>query len=64
MEELRTTAGVFERLSQNQDALLAAVEDLAKWDVERGATTIISKLWPNVNAVRNGIAELVAASVK
>lgn len=31
MKELRTTAEVHERLSHNQDALRAAVEELPKW---------------------------------
>ncbi len=31
MKELRTAAEVFERLSHNQGALRAAVEELAKW---------------------------------
>lgn len=31
MKELRTVAEVLERLSHNQDALRASVEELAKW---------------------------------
>lgn len=37
MKELRTAAEVLERLSHNQDALRAAVEELAKWVGDRGA---------------------------
>lgn len=71
MKELRTAAEVLERLSHNQDALRAAVEELAKWVGDRGASTVmgnvngaLTTLDDNINAVRQGIAELVAASVK
>ncbi len=71
MKELRTAAEVLERLSHNQDALRAAVEELAKWVGERGASTVVGNvngalttLDDNIDAVRQGIAELVAASVK
>lgn len=71
MKELRTAAEVLERLSHNQDALRAAVEELAKWVGDRGAITVVGNvnaalatLDDNVDAVRKGIAELVAASVR
>jgi len=71
MKELRTAAEVLERLSHNQDALRAAVEELAKWVGGLGASSVVgnvngalSTLDDNIDAVRQGIAELVAASVK
>ncbi|WP_194787541.1 hypothetical protein [Pseudomonas sp. UFMG81] len=71
MKELRTAAAVLERLSHNQDALRAAVEELAKWVGDRGASTVVENvngalttLDDNIDTVRQGIAELVAASVK
>lgn len=71
MKELRTAAEVLERLSHNQDALRAAVEELAKWVGERGASTVVGNvngalatLDDNIDTVRQGIAELVAASIK
>ncbi|MNC73290.1 hypothetical protein D3C75_1244620 [compost metagenome] len=71
MKELRTAAEVLERLSHNQDALRAAVEELAKWVGDRGASTVVENvngalttLDENIDTVRQGIAELVAASVK
>ncbi len=71
MKELRTAAEVLERLSHNQNALRAAVEELAKWVGDRGATTVVDNingalatLDDNIDAVRQGVAELVAASVK
>lgn len=71
MKELRTAAEVLERLSYNQDALRAAVEELAKWVGDRGASNVVGNvssalatLDDNIDAVRQGIAELVAASVK
>ncbi|PSS57921.1 hypothetical protein [Pseudomonas sp. BBP2017] len=71
MKELSTAADVLERLSHNQDALRAAVEELAKWVGDRGASTVVGNvngalatLDENIDAVRQGIAELVAASVK
>ncbi|MND66552.1 hypothetical protein D3C81_213160 [compost metagenome] len=71
MKELRTAAEVLERLSHNQDALRAAVEELAKWVGDRGASTVagnvngaLTTLDDNIDAVRQGIAVLVAASVK
>lgn len=42
MKELRTAAEVLERLSHNQDALRAAVEELAKWVGDRGARFLIT----------------------
>lgn len=70
-EERRTAAEVIERLSHNQDALRAAVEELAKWVGDRGASSVVGNvngalttLDDNIDAVRQGIAELVAASVK
>lgn len=71
MKELRTAAEVLERLSHNQDALRAAIGELAKWVGDRGASTVVGNvngalttLDDNIDAVRQGIAELVAASVK
>lgn len=71
MKELRTTAEVLERLAHNQDALRAAVEELAKWVGDRGFSEILGNvsgalatLDENVDAVRQGIDELVAASVR
>ncbi len=71
MKELQTAAEVLERLSHNQDALRAAVEELAKWVSDRGASSVagnvngaLTTLDDNIDAVRQGIAELVAASVK
>lgn len=71
MKELRAAAEVLERLSHNQDALRAAVEELAKWVGDRGAATVVDNvngalatLHDNIDVVRNGIADLVAASVK
>ena len=71
MKELWTAAEVLERLSHNQDALRAAVEELAKWVGDREASTVVGNvngalttLDDNIDAVRQGIAELVAASVK
>lgn len=70
MKELRTTATVLERLSHNQDALRAAVEELAKWVSDRGALEVVENvqgalgaLDDNIGVIRQGIAELVAASV-
>ncbi|MNJ37670.1 hypothetical protein D3C77_324990 [compost metagenome] len=52
-------------------ALRAAVEELAKWVGDRGFSEIVGNvsgalatLDENVDAVRQGIAELVAASVR
>ena len=71
MKELRTSAEVLERLSHNQDALRAAIGELAKWLGDRGAATVVDNvngalatLDNNIDAVRKGIAELVAARVK
>jgi hypothetical protein len=71
MKELRTAAEVLERLSHNQDALRAAVEELAKWVGDRGTATVVDNvngalatLDDNIDTVRQGIAELVTASVK
>ena len=71
MRELRTVAEVLERLSHNQDALRASVEELAKWVGGRGSDTVVgningalSTMDDNIDAVRQGIAELVAASVR
>lgn len=71
MKELRTAAAVFERIHHNQEALRAALEELTKWVGERGAGDVVGNvqgalttLDDNVEAVREGIAELVAASVR
>lgn len=71
MKELRTVAEVLERLSHNQEALRASVEELAKWVGERGSDAIVGNVKgalatmdDNIDAVRQGIAELVAASVR
>ncbi len=71
MKEPRTAAEVLESLSHNQDALRATVEELTKWVGDQGAATVVGNvngalaiLDDNVDAVRNGIAELVAASSK
>lgn len=71
MKELRTVAEVLERLSHNQEALRASVEELAKWVGERGSDAVVGNvngalatMDDNTDAVRQGIAELVAASVK
>lgn len=71
MKELRTAAAVLERLSHNQDAHRAAIEELSKWVGDRGASDVVGNvkgalatLDDNFDAVRSGIAELVAASVK
>ncbi|EXF95191.1 hypothetical protein HK44_026540 [Pseudomonas fluorescens HK44] len=70
MKELRTVASVLERISHNQVALGAAVEELAKWVGERGAGDVVENvqgaltaLDDNIGAIRQDIAELVAASV-
>lgn len=70
MKELRTVAEMLERLSHNQDALRASVEELAKWVGDRGSNEVVGNvngalttMDDNINAVRRGIAELVAASV-
>ena len=70
MKELRTVAEVLERLSHNQDALRAAVEELAKWAGERGGEEVVGNVRgaletmdDNVYAVRMGIATIVAASI-
>lgn len=62
---------LIQRLSHNQDALRAAVEELAKWVGDRGATSVVGNvktalatLDDNIDSVRIGIAELVSASVK
>jgi len=44
MKELRTVAKVLERLSHNQDALRASVEELAKWVGERGSDTLVGNV--------------------
>ncbi len=44
MKELRTAAEVLERLSHNQDALRAAVEELAKWVGDRGAANVVDNV--------------------
>ncbi|MFJ4372737.1 hypothetical protein ACIP1T_08960 [Pseudomonas japonica] len=71
MKELRTVAEVLERLSHNQDALRAPVEELAKWVGERGSNEVVGNvngalttMDDNIDAVRQGIAELVAASIR
>ncbi|MDG9921441.1 hypothetical protein ACK56M_14200 [Pseudomonas sp. s4] len=71
MKELRTAAEVLERLSHNQDALRAAVEELAKWVGDRGTNSVVGNvngalatLDDNIDAVRQGISDLVAASVR
>ena len=71
MKELRTAAAVLERLHHNQDALRAAVEELTKWIEDRGAVDVVGNvkgslttLDDNADAIREGIAELVAASVR
>lgn len=71
MKELRTVAEVLERLSHNQDALRASVEELAKWVGERGSDAVVrnvssalATMDDNIETVRQGIAELVAASVR
>lgn len=71
MNELRTAAAVLERLHHNQDALRAAVEELSKWIEDRGALDVVGNvkgslmtLDDNADAIREGIAELVAASVR
>ncbi|MBR7520349.1 hypothetical protein [Pseudomonas juntendi] len=70
MKELRTVAEVLERLSHNQEALRASVEELAKWVGERGSNEVVGNVKgalvtmdDNIDAVRQGIAELVAASI-
>lgn len=70
MRELRTVAEVLERLSHNQDALRASVEELARWVGERGSNEVVGNVTgalvtmdDNIDAVRQGIAQLVAASV-
>lgn len=64
MKELRTVSEVLERLSHNQEAL-------AKWVGERGSDAVVGNvngalatMDDNIEAVRQGIAELVAASVR
>ncbi|MCL8329453.1 hypothetical protein M9Y56_10045 [Pseudomonas juntendi] len=71
MKEIRTAAEVLERLSHNQDALRAAVEELAKWVGDRGTNSVVGNvngalatLDDNIDAVRQGISDLVAASVR
>ncbi|MFR0675517.1 hypothetical protein ACLUUI_16085 [Enterobacterales bacterium AW_CKDN230030176-1A_HGKHYDSX7] len=71
MKELRTAAAVLERLHHNQDALRAAIEELSKWIEDRGAVDVagnvkcaLATLDDNTDAIREGIAELVAASVR
>ncbi|MFG0766837.1 hypothetical protein ACF8Q9_08180 [Pseudomonas sp. TYF_15] len=71
MKELRTVAEVLECLSHNQNALRAVIEELAKWVGDRGAATVVDNvngalatLGDNIDAVREGIAVLVAVSVK
>jgi uncharacterized protein YdhG (YjbR/CyaY superfamily) len=71
MKELRTAASVLQHISHNQDALRAAVEELAKWVGERGAVDVVENvqgaleaLDDNIVAIQTGIADLVAASVK
>jgi len=70
-ERARTAAEVLERLSRNQDALRAVVEELAKWVGDRGARTVVENvngvlatLDEKIDAMRQGIAELVAVSAK
>ncbi|MBF8774454.1 hypothetical protein [Pseudomonas fulva] len=70
MKELRTVAEVLERLSHNQEALRASVEELAKWVGERGSNEVVGNVKgalvtmdDNIDAVRQGIAELVTASI-
>lgn len=71
MKEFRTAAAVLERLSHNQEALRAAVEELAKWVGDRGAVDVVGNvqgalmaLDDNMDAIRTGIADLVASSVR
>ncbi|UVL58839.1 hypothetical protein LOY22_12955 [Pseudomonas sp. B21-035] len=71
MKSLRTAAEVLDRLSHNQGALRAAVEELAQWVGDRGATSVfdnvhgaLATLDDNIEVVRHGIAELVTASLK
>ncbi|MCP3752310.1 hypothetical protein [Pseudomonas sp. SBB6] len=70
MKELKLVAEVLERLIHNQDALRASVEELAKWVGERGSEAVVGNvngalttMDDNIIAVRQRIAELVAASV-
>lgn len=44
MKELRIAAEVLERLSHNQDALRAAVEELAKWAGDGGANVVVGNV--------------------
>ncbi|UVL50507.1 hypothetical protein LOY33_21445 [Pseudomonas sp. B21-036] len=71
MRELQIVAEVLERLSHNQDALRASVEELTKWVGERGSDAVVGNvngalatMDDNIDAVRQGIAELVAASIR
>jgi len=71
MKELRTAAAVLERLHHNQDALRAAIEELSRWIEDRDAVDVVGNvkcalatLDDNMDAIREGIAELVAASVR
>lgn len=71
MKELRTVAEVLERLSHNQDALRASVEELAKWVGERVSGGVVGSvngalttLDDNIDTGRKGIADQVAASVR
>jgi len=59
MKELGTAAEVLQRLIHNQDALRAAVEELAKWVGDRGASAVVENvngalatLDDNIDAVR------------
>lgn len=70
MKELKIVAEVLDRLILNQDALRASVEELAKWVGERGSEAVVGNvngalttMDDNIIAVRQRIAELVAASV-
>lgn len=71
MKELQAAAVVLERLHHNQDALRAAIEELSKWIGDRGALDVVGNvkgalatLDDNTDAIRESIAELVAASVR
>lgn len=68
MTDTKLIASLFDRLNQNQLALVAAVEELSNWVEQRGSTdfannvrSALETLDENLVFIRQGIAELTVA---
>lgn len=69
MNNMTLIASLLARLSQNQLALSASIEELTRWVEQRGSTEVgdnvrgtLFTLDENLVPIHQGIAELVAAS--